>query len=221
MDVRLAVIRAVLAGGCFWLGLQVGEPEAPAGPAPEIAPDEVGMVEGTTRRELHEASAGARSEWRVTLELQAASLQRQLDEVVGEGSPWPEDAAEETLESSFRDGLLPEYVEQAGLTPRLLDCTSYPCIAVFAEAVPRSEKERFFDAVVGRNNLYREWGKDRVLWQSEWGLHEGPDGEIWAILGWALLPPEPSEELRQRTQMRLRWQMIEQRRMQALVPGGG
>lgn len=220
MDRRRTLALLAPAAFFFWLGIQLGECSKPVPPTPQIAAHEIGLLDRGARRQLVGATARARAVWGEALALQEAGLQRQLDELLGAGGTWPEEPAEETTEAFFVERLLPEYMEQAGLSPRGVDCRSYPCVAVFAEAIPRDEEERFLDAVRGRNKLYRDWGKDRVLWQSEWGLNSGPDGAQWALMTWALLPPDASLELRQRTQLRLRWELIEQRRLRGLVPGG-
>ncbi|MBJ93732.1 MAG: hypothetical protein CMP23_04570 [Rickettsiales bacterium] len=219
MDYRRAVGRLLWVAVSLALGLWLGRPElVPA--APSIAAHEIGLLEGKTRATLAAAGESARLAWQATLELQEASLERQLRAALGAASTWPEVVDEDSSEAFFRDRLLPQFLEQSSLRPRRVDCSAYPCVVVFAEAIPRAQEERFFDAVRGRNRLYSDWGKQRVLWQSEWGLNIGPDGEEWALVGWALLPADADEELRQNTRLRLRWELIQQRQLQELVPGG-
>lgn len=219
MDRRLAVIRVGLAGGAFVLGLYLGEAaiSAPT-PVPAVQANETGWLSEPTRKQLGGGSHRDRRAWFLDLTRQEQALRSQLDAVTGGPTPWPEGPPLEMTEAFFRETLLPAYLERAGRTPALVDCGSYPCVAVFADPLPPEEEDKFFDAVLARNDLFRDWGKERVVWLSERGVNYGSDGVQWVLTVWALLPPEPTEEQRQRIKARLRLEMIEQRRVQSLLP---
>jgi len=215
MDRRLAVTRVALAGGAFVLGLYVGEPATSAPtPAPVVQANEPGWLNEPTRQQLGGGSQADRKAWFLDLTRQEQALRSQLDAVTGGPVPWPDVPPEEMTEDFFRETLLSGYLGLGGL----VDCDSYPCVAVLADPLPPGEEERFVDAVLRRNDLFRDWGKERVVWLSERGVNYGPDGVQWMLIAWALLPPEPTAEQRQRLTARLRLEMIEQRRVQGLLP---
>jgi len=219
MDRRLAVIRVGLASGAFVLGLYLEEPSTSAPtPLPVVEANETGWVSQPTRKQLGGGSPADRKAWLLDLSRQEQALRSQLDAVTGGPTLWPDGPPEEMTAAFFRETLLPGYLERAGRTPALVDCGSYPCVAVFADPLPPEEEDRFFDAVMGRNDLFRDWGKERVVWLSERGINYGPDGAEWVLMAWALLPREPTTEQRQRLKARLRLEMIEQRRVQSLLP---
>ena len=215
MASRVAVIRALLFGGGLWLGLSSGD--APV-PLPELAPSTTGWLTTPTRDLFQDGGREDRRSWSSQLAREEDSLRAQVDDLMGEPMVWPDEPPHEMTEGFFEESLLADFLQKLDRAPAVIDCQAYPCLVVFADPLEEDEEERFLDAVRGRNELFRAWGKSRVEWTSEWGINNGPDGMQWNLFGWSLLPDDASEDLRDQVKIRLQLQMIAQRRQNGLAP---
>ncbi|MDG1478577.1 MAG: hypothetical protein P8R54_03255 [Myxococcota bacterium] len=215
MGQRRALIRVVLAAVALGLGWSLGGPPAPL---PVIAPERTGMLSTETHSALRSAGRSERSSWGEQLMVEEAALRRQLDALMGEPEPWPEDIPPELQPDRFQAGLLEDFTAAIGASPRRVDCEGFPCLATFAVPMPDSDEDAFLEAVQIRNDLYSQWGQARVEWSSEWGLHVDADGNRWFLMSIGLLPKAASEPLRQQVTTRARLDQISLRDEHSLTP---
>lgn|GEM_PF-3774004 len=215
MDRRLALTRLLIIGVAFAGGLHLG---APPVPLPAIQADRTGWLPGTTRTDLEAGRSSDRRVWGRQLELQEQGLRAQLDDLIGKPEPWPAEPAPETTEVFFEDTLLPGFIERAGHQPEAVDCDAYPCVVAFARPLPESEEDQFLEAIRGRNDLFRTYGKERLSWHSEWGIHVDVAGTPWSLMAWGLVPPDASPQIRNQTATRARLALMKLRADHGLVP---
>lgn len=214
MDQRSAVTRLVLGGGAFGLGVFMGTPPEPT---PAISANRYGMISTATQAELSAASRTERSNWRADLLEEEAELRDQIDALLGPLEPWPDEPAEALTPDAFAAWPLQAFEDILQTPPVWIDCDSYPCMASFALPTPADE-DVFLSTVEIRNQLYRELGKDRVMWSSELGMHLDEDGNDWLLISISLLPEDPPERLRQQVTVRSVLNRIAVRSQNALSP---
>ena len=81
-----------------------------------------------------------------------------------------------------------------------------------------ADEDTFLDAVLIRNDLHHELGKDRVVWTSDSGMHQDEDGNGWLLMSISLLPEEPSAALQQQVKVRSVLSHIAMRSANSLSP---
>ena len=145
-------------------------------------------------------------------------LRRQLDELLGEPAPWPDDPSPELQPDIVQEGLLEDFTVAIGGPPSRVDCEAFPCLVTFAVPMSDADEDAFLAAVQIRNELYSQWGRDRVEWSSEWGLHVDADGNSWFLMSISLLPEGASESLRHQVTARARLDQISLRDENSLAP---
>ncbi len=215
MDRRLALTRAALAAGAFALGLAFGRPSAPL---PAVAADPTGHLPGRVHDELGEAGAGARRAWRRQLVRQEDQLRAKLDELMGPEIPWPAAVPPELQPQAFEATVVDELFEHAGREPVAVDCESWPCLALYADALPYAADDAPAEFIEVRNALNRQFGKDRVVFDTEYGIHVDADGVPWNVIAVGLLPEDASDPLRQQVAARAALARLELRTDHGLVP---
>jgi len=214
MDRRRTVIRVVWGSVAFALGIFQG---TPAQPTPTIPANQYGMLAEPTRIQLREASRTERSVWNADLLEEEADLRDQLRELIGPPEPWPDTPEDELTPDAFAAWPLQGFEDILEVPPVWVDCDNYPCMASFALPEPEDE-EVFLDTVRIRNDLYKQWGEDRVMWSSESGMHEDPDGNTWLLITISILPEEAPETLRQQVKVRTVFNRIAIRTLNDLSP---
>lgn len=214
MDQRRAVIRGILGGTAFGLGFVMGSPPEPA---PTIPADQYGQLSKATQASLRAASHTERSSWGASLMVEEADLREQIDALVGPPTSWPEAPPEELTPEAFAAWPLQAFADALEVPPVQVDCESYPCMASFAMPMPADE-DTFLDAVLIRNDLHRELGKERVVWTSDSGMHQDEDGNGWLLMSISLLPEEPSAALQQQVKVRSVLSHIAMRSANSLSP---
>ena len=157
---------------------------------------------------------------------QEDQLRTTLDELLGPEIPWPDAVPPELHPDAFEARVVDELAALAGREPIAVDCASWPCLALYAEALPYApddapigpDGDRFLASVQVRNGLHQQFGKERVLFDTEYGIHVDADGVPWNLIAVGLLPEDASEDLRQQVSARASLALLGLRTEHGLVP---